>query len=76
MKYKLTGIIERAGAGCVSLCSEMDAACQGKTVESAMENLIEALKLFFETASSVVRVPYSRGGGGLNAAGLCVRLGR
>jgi predicted RNase H-like HicB family nuclease len=48
---KLTAIIEREGAGFVSLCPELDIASQGESVESARDNLQEALELFFETAS-------------------------
>jgi predicted RNase H-like HicB family nuclease len=49
---KLTAIIEREGAGFVSLCPELDIASQGDSVEQARDNLQEALELFFETASS------------------------
>ncbi len=52
MKHKLTKVIEREGDGYVSLCPELDIAGQGGTVEAARANLIEALELFFETASS------------------------
>ena len=52
MKYKLTGVIERENDGYVSLCPELDVASQGNTVEEAKANLIEALQLFLETASS------------------------
>ncbi len=48
---QFTGIIEREGDSYVSLCSELDIASQGSTVEEARRNLIEALELFFETAS-------------------------
>ncbi len=48
---KLTAIIEREGSGYVSLCPELDIASQGDTIESARDNLQEALELFFETAS-------------------------
>ena len=48
---ELTAIIEREGNGYVALCPELDIASQGDTVESARTNLIEALELFFETAS-------------------------
>ncbi len=48
---KLTAIIEREGTGYVSLCPELDIASQGDTVETARNNLQEALELFFETAS-------------------------
>jgi len=36
----------------VSLCPELDIASQGSTVEETRANLVEALTLFFETASS------------------------
>jgi predicted RNase H-like HicB family nuclease len=49
---KLTAIIEREGAGFVSLCPELDIASQGDSVEAARDNLQEALELFFETASA------------------------
>lgn len=49
--YELTAIIEREGDGYVSLCPELDIASQGNTIEEARANLIEALELFFETAS-------------------------
>lgn len=50
-KRELTAIIEREGDGYVSLCPELDVASQGETIEEARANLIEALELFFETAS-------------------------
>lgn len=51
MKRYLTAIIEKEGAGYVSLCPELDIASQGETVSKARENLQEALELFFECAS-------------------------
>ncbi|MBK6542331.1 MAG: type II toxin-antitoxin system HicB family antitoxin [Flavobacteriales bacterium] len=48
---ELTAIIEREGDGYVSLCPELDVASQGDTIEEARTNLIEALELFFETAT-------------------------
>jgi len=50
-KRELTAIIEREGNGYVALCPEVDVASQGDTIEEARANLIEALELFFETAS-------------------------
>jgi predicted RNase H-like HicB family nuclease len=47
----MTAIIEREDDGFVSLCPELDIASQGSTIEEAGANLIEALTLFFETAS-------------------------
>lgn len=48
---QLTALIEREGDGYVAQCPEVDVASQGDTVEEARHNLIEALELFFETAS-------------------------
>ncbi len=47
----MTAIIEREDDGFVALCPELDIASQGATIEEARANLIEALTLFFETAS-------------------------
>ena len=47
---QLTAIIEREDDAYVALCPEVDIASQGDSVESARQNLIEALELFFETA--------------------------
>lgn len=52
MEQRLTAIIEREGDGYVALCPELDIASQGETIESAGQNLREALELFFETAST------------------------
>ncbi len=51
MKRQLTAIIEREGDGYVALSPELDIASQGDTIEASLENLREALELFFETAS-------------------------
>ena len=48
---RMTAIIEREDDGFVSSCPELDIASQGSTIEEARANLIEALTLFFETAS-------------------------
>ena len=49
---RLTAIIEREDDGFVALCPELDIASQGESIEEARANLVEALTLFFETASS------------------------
>jgi len=46
----ITATIWREDDGYVSLCSELDIASQGDTVEEARTNLREAVELFFETA--------------------------
>lgn len=48
---RLTAIIEREGDGFVALCPEFDIASEGASIEEARANLIQALTLFFETAS-------------------------
>jgi predicted RNase H-like HicB family nuclease len=48
---RVTAIIEREADGFVALCPELDIASQGASIEEARANLIEALTLFFETAS-------------------------
>lgn len=50
-KLQLTGLLEREGDSYVSLCSELDVASQGSTMDEALANLREAVELFLETAS-------------------------
>jgi len=51
MSHNLTALIQREGDGYFALCAELDIASQGDTVESARDNLREAVELFFECAS-------------------------
>jgi predicted RNase H-like HicB family nuclease len=51
MAHRLTILIEREGDGYVSLCPELDIASQGDTFDEARNTLLEALEMFFETAS-------------------------
>jgi len=48
---QFTAFIEREEGLYVALCPELDIASQGTTVEEARTNLVEAIELFFETAS-------------------------
>lgn len=48
---RLTAIIEREDNGYVALCPELDIASEGASIEEARSNLVEALTLFFESAS-------------------------
>ncbi len=50
MKRRLTASTRRKGDGYVALRPEFDSAGQGHTVESARDQLCEALELCFETA--------------------------
>lgn len=51
MNKQMTAIIEREGSGYVALCPELDIASQGDSIETARDNLREAIELFFESAS-------------------------
>jgi predicted RNase H-like HicB family nuclease len=51
-KHQVTAVIEREGDGYVALSPELDIASQGDTIEETRANLLEALTLFFETASA------------------------
>lgn len=48
---QLTAVIEREDDMYVANCPEVDVASQGKTIEEARANLLEAVELFFEMAS-------------------------
>lgn len=48
---QLTAVIEREGDGYVSTCQELGVVSQGRTVEEARLNLLEAVEGFFEVAS-------------------------
>jgi predicted RNase H-like HicB family nuclease len=50
-KHQFTAILSKEDDHYVALCPELDIASQGTTVEEARTNLIEALELFFESAS-------------------------
>jgi len=50
-QHVFTTIIEHESDGYTALCPELDIASQGDSVEEARKNLIEAIELFFETAS-------------------------
>jgi predicted RNase H-like HicB family nuclease len=45
---QVTAIIEREGSGYVALCPELDVASQGDSIESARNNLQEAVELFLK----------------------------
>ena len=48
---QFTAVIEREDDVFVALCPSLDIASQGATVEEARQNLVEAIELFFESAS-------------------------
>ena len=47
---RLTAIVEREDEAFVAPCPELDIASEGKSIEEARANLVEALSLFCETA--------------------------
>ncbi len=49
--FQLTAVIERENDWFVATCPEVDVVSQGKTIEDARSNLLEAVELFFEVAS-------------------------
>jgi len=49
---QLTAVIERGDDWYVATCPEVDVVSQGKTIEDARSNLLEAVEAFFEVASS------------------------
>ena len=48
---QLTAVIERDEDWFIATCPEVDVVSQGKTIEDARANLLEAVELFFEVAS-------------------------
>lgn len=48
---QLTAVIEREDDWYVATCPEIDVVSQGKTIEEARSNLLEAVEGFFEVAS-------------------------
>ena len=49
-KTIFTAIVEKEGDMYVAICSELDVASQGKTIEESKKNLKEAVELFLECA--------------------------
>lgn len=49
--FQLTAVIEREDDWFVATCPEVDVVSQGKSIEDARANLLEAVELFFEVAS-------------------------
>jgi len=55
VSMKFTAIINKEGRLYVSWCPELDIASQGKTVETALDNLREAIELYLEDEDA--RIP-------------------
>ncbi len=50
-KIELTAVFEEDDNRYISLCPELDIANQGSNPDEAKSNLVEALEIFYETAS-------------------------
>ncbi len=48
MSFHVTTVIQQEDNWYVAKCLENDVASQGKTIEEAMQNLKEALELYYE----------------------------
>lgn len=48
---QLSAVLNQEDDGYVSLCTELDIASQGATIEEALANLKEAVEGFFDSAS-------------------------
>ena len=48
MSYRFTAIIQKEENWYVAKCAENNVASQGKTVEEALDNLREAVELYYE----------------------------
>ena len=53
MNYRFTTIINKEGKWYNAKCAELGVVSQGKTIEEAQKNLIEATELYLENEPSV-----------------------
>ena len=56
MTYRFTTIIHKEGKWFVARCVELGVVSQGKTVEEAQKNLMEATELYLEDTPNIKRV--------------------
>jgi predicted RNase H-like HicB family nuclease len=54
MNMQFSAVVTQEGKLYVALCPEFDIASQGKTVESALKNLKEAIELYLEDEDAEV----------------------
>ncbi|MFN3420118.1 MAG: type II toxin-antitoxin system HicB family antitoxin [Armatimonadota bacterium] len=55
MKRKFNAVVWKEGKWFVAQCLEVDVASQGRTEQEALENLREALELYFEEPQPTVK---------------------
>ena len=53
---QFSAVITREDDYYVALCPELDIASQGRSIEKALENLKEAVALYFEEEESLDRI--------------------
>jgi len=53
MKFYITVVIQQEDSWYVAKCLENDVASQGKTIDEALDNLKEALELYYEDSDQV-----------------------
>jgi len=56
MTYRFTTIIHKEGKWFVARCVELGVVSQGKTVEEAQKNLMEATELYLEDTPNIKMV--------------------
>lgn len=57
MKRKFTTTVWKEGDWYVAQCIEVDVVSQGETEEKAVQNLAEALQLYFEDPTATIPAP-------------------
>ena len=57
MSYNFTAVIKKEDNWYVAVCAENDVASQGKTIEESIENLKEALELYYESSTEPMQLP-------------------
>ncbi len=55
MAYTFTTIIHREGRWFVARCAELGVVSQGKSIQDAQKNLMEAVELFLEDQPAVLK---------------------
>lgn len=57
MTQRLTAAVTREGKHFVARCLEVEVASHGRTLDSALANLTEAVELYFEDENAVAPAP-------------------
>jgi len=57
MRYNFTVVIKKEENWYVAVCAENDVASQGKTIEEALDNIRDALELYYESSTEPLQLP-------------------